>query len=1002
MNQENKKKSHLKVKNLSINLKLMLSILSAAVVIFAAAISYIALQTRKLGLEDAKAIADTYAFAYANKAKANLNTDMNIARGIAHAFKGYVNLEYEERTDIHNDILYYITKENENFLSVWANWELRAISDWDKPYGRARFTYFRENGNIEYKTDTLNRGGDDPTSAYYKMKVSKQETVMEPYYYSYSGKEEDKILETSVCVPILNNDDEFMGLAGIDLALGRFEPMLEEIKPFDSSYAILLSNHAVIIGHPNDTTVGKPFSEMFTKENEKFNVTENVKEGVKFSYLNRDPNTGALIYTSFAPIYIGKSITPWSLGIKVPVSIITASINKNTTISVIVGVIGLLLLSFLIFYISRQITSPILSTTQTLLDIANTGDVENTKKLTLNTKDELGQMAYGVNKLMDSLKKTAEFANDIGNNKLDVSFKSLGEKDVLGNALLEMRQSLMVAKKEEENRKQENQIRSWTNQGIAKFSDILRKDNDNIKKLSFILIKNIVQYLNANQGGIFIVNNESEHEKHLELTAAYAFDRQKFLHRKIEPGEGLVGACFLEKKPVYLDEIPQNYISITSGLGDANPGFLAIIPLELNNEVFGILELASFNMFKDYEREFLNIISESIASTISSAKVNERTAMLLQKSQEQAEQMKAQEEEMRQNMEELHATQEEMQRKNAETESVMDGISKTQAIIEFNLQGRIVNANEKVTEITGYNTKDIRGKNHREFVQQEVIDSGKFDEIWNKLKDGLSFTDVFEHETPKGTVWTLETYTPIKNSNGKISKVMLFMMDISEQKKLEEKSKEQLEMSQMQQAELRKHQAEMKGVLEALNATTNMVEYDLEGNIVFVNDSYLEILNRDYDDVVGEHHSFMMKFDAEKKNDYEQFWNDLLNGHKKKEINIIERDNEQIYLLETYTPVRDEAGNVYKILKIAIDITESKKMEMKIEAHQDEIKNKEKELKDLSDELNAKDEELSDLAEQLQLEKAKFSAANMTMDDDKKALKMKIRKLQEEITRLKS
>jgi transcriptional regulator with GAF, ATPase, and Fis domain len=142
----------------------------------------------------------------------------------------------------------------------------------------------------------------------------------------------------------------------------------------------------------------------------------------------------------------------------------------------------------------------------------------------------------------------------------------------------------------------------------------------------------------------------------MSMKACYAWDKKKFLNHKIHKGEGLAGQSWQEGDLIYLTEVPQNYIRITSGLGDANPTSVLIVPLKVKRQIFGVVEIASFGQFQDFEIEFVQKIAESIASTISSVKINARTQRLLEESQEMTEQMRAQEEEMRQNMEELQAT----------------------------------------------------------------------------------------------------------------------------------------------------------------------------------------------------------------------------------------------------------------------------------------------------------------------------------------------------------
>lgn len=287
---------------------------------------------------------------------------------------------------------------------------------------------------------------------------------------------------------------------------------------------------------------------------------------------------------------------------------------------------------------------------------------EEPKELEKSYSDEMDESIEAYNLLKGRISETSEFIVDMSNDNLKRNFEIISDKDVLGRSLNALRDKMVKSKEEHETRVGEDEIRHWINTGVAKFNDLLRQSSHDINELSFILIEELVSYLDANQGGVFLVESRDNEKKVITQTAAFAYDRRKYNQKTIEIGEGLLGNVYLEKKSVYLKDIPNDYLEITSGLGQSNPRCLYIMPLMVDDDVLGLIEIASFNEFEKHHIDFIEKVAESIAATFVNVRLNMQTSSLLTESNRRAEEIAQQEEEMRQNLEEMQATQEELAR----------------------------------------------------------------------------------------------------------------------------------------------------------------------------------------------------------------------------------------------------------------------------------------------------------------------------------------------------
>ncbi|MCC5944237.1 MAG: GAF domain-containing protein [Bernardetiaceae bacterium] len=288
--------------------------------------------------------------------------------------------------------------------------------------------------------------------------------------------------------------------------------------------------------------------------------------------------------------------------------------------------------------------------------------------------DEISDVLELSNDITEDLKELKNFAIEVGKKNFDTPFKAFEKEGELGQAFHYMRDSLKnIAEKDKKT--------NWAISGEAYFSNLLQENTKDLDVLCQKFVSALMQYVDANHAAIYILKESGSHQC-LELKAWYAYDYQKIQEKTIDIGEGLVGEAYREKRKIHLQHVPENFIKVSSGLGESTPSSLLVLPIKSIDRVEGVLELASFKSLEPHQIEFIERVVASFASSVVSVKVGLRTQRLLQDAQTQAEQLRSQEEEMRQNMEELQATQEEMQRKQQELEAAKITLESNEAVLQ--------------------------------------------------------------------------------------------------------------------------------------------------------------------------------------------------------------------------------------------------------------------------------------------------------------------------------
>ncbi len=283
-----------------------------------------------------------------------------------------------------------------------------------------------------------------------------------------------------------------------------------------------------------------------------------------------------------------------------------------------------------------------------------------------------------------SIRKNAAFAQRIGEGDFNASLDLEFRDDDLGRSLLLMRDNLLENKRKEE-------VQNWIAAGKDIIANILRLHNS-IDTLAIEVVKQLIRYIKAIQGALYIYNEESGT---LVNVATFAYNRRKYVKQEFSIGQGLIGQCAYEKDIIYRTEIPDDYVTVTSGiLGDKKPGSLLIVPLITDEKLQGILEFASLeDEMPDHTITYMRELGEIIARTIFNLNINQKTEKLLQEAQQMTQELTENEEALRQSAEEMRATHEELEKSNERLEMQVEEVEKVQK----RLHSLLENASEIIT-----------------------------------------------------------------------------------------------------------------------------------------------------------------------------------------------------------------------------------------------------------------------------------------------------------------
>lgn len=490
---------------------------------------------------------------------------------------------------------------------------------------------------------------------------------------------------------------------------------------------------------------------------------------------------------------------------KTSAEIIAKAITHKVTVAGIVGLLAVIIGWILEFYsqgVGFSVSGIVaIHTANPTLWIINLLPFIFTYFTYINVKKHQEKVSFleeEISQRDQDINKNALFAKTIGEGDYNAPFQISDEDDVLGKSLLVMRDNLLANNKKESEQ-------SWITKGKDEVSHILRLHN-NIEELSYEVLVKLIKYISIIQGALYLYDDE---KKVIRNFATYAYNRKKYINQEFRIGQGLIGQCAYEMNIIYRTEVPDDYVTISSGiLGDKKPKSILIVPLITDEKLQGVIEFASIeDQIPDITIRFLRETGEIIARTIFNLRINQKTEQLLLEAQQMTQELKENEEELRQNAEEMRATHEELEKSNIKLESKIQEVENAQKRLHSLLENAseiisIYSSSQKLTYISPSVTK-ILG-----FTPQEMMSGKDIDRLTRKGEQDLS--DMFHKLLDSPRIPITIQYTFMKKDGSKIflevtgrnllddpaiNGIILNSQDITERKRAE---KEERMRSKMQ------------------------------------------------------------------------------------------------------------------------------------------------------------------------------------------------------------
>ena len=385
--------------------KMLLSICGVVLLSYSVSISYITYNASKMARAEAEEKTLEIASNHGRMIKSELDRAMDVVRTVAHSLEGIKKGDTAPDRGQINAMLKNVLRQNPDLIAIDTCWEPNALDGRDAEFigvpghdETGRFVPYWNRGSGTIEVEPLVNF--DTEAWYQDPKRTGHEVITEPYVYPVGGKD---VLMATVVAPIMV-EGRFLGIVAADIALDTFGKMMEKVKPFGTGYGYLVSSGGYIVAHPADELVGKNLRELVTGKVQG-SLLSALEEGQVFAVERKTVKDGQMTFQVLAPITVGKTNTPWAIGIVVPLAKVMEGAVKLRNTSIVIGLAGFLLLVAVVWFIAiALVVKPINGVVEGLRDIAE-GEGDLTLRLPVNTQDEIGELSTWFNSFIEKLQR---------------------------------------------------------------------------------------------------------------------------------------------------------------------------------------------------------------------------------------------------------------------------------------------------------------------------------------------------------------------------------------------------------------------------------------------------------------------------------------------------------------------------------------------------------------------------------------------------------------------